>query len=86
MSWLRAWKRRRNRLKRRLKRSKLYQNMAVVVFFVVLAAFVFTGLLFAWYAKDLPRPDKIVRKEGFATRIYDREGELLYDVFGVPAY
>ena len=37
--------------------------------------------MFAWYAKDLPQPDKIVRREGFSTKIYDRDGELLYDVF-----
>ena len=32
-------------------------------------------------AKDLPRPDRVVRKEGFATKIYDRNGKLIYDVF-----
>ena len=36
---------------------------------------------FAWYSRDLPQPDKIVRHEGFATKINDRNGELLYDVF-----
>ncbi|MBT3250125.1 MAG: hypothetical protein HN846_04235 [Candidatus Pacebacteria bacterium] len=37
--------------------------------------------LYAWYAKDLPKPGEVVRKEGFSTRIYDREGELLYDLY-----
>ena len=37
--------------------------------------------LFAWYAKDLPDPDRVVRREGFATKIYDRNNKLLYDVF-----
>jgi 1A family penicillin-binding protein len=44
---------------------------------LTLTAFV----LFAVIAVDLPQPDKIVRREGFATKIYDRQGELLYDVF-----
>ncbi len=43
----------------------------------------FLGLvfLFAWYSRDLPSPSGVVRKEGFTTRIYDRNGELLYDVY-----
>ena len=53
-----------------------------MVFFLVLAGFLLTTVLFAWYAKDLPRPDKVVRREGFATRIYDRNEVLLYDVYG----
>ena len=38
--------------------------------------------VFAYYARDLPGLEKIVRREGFATKIYDRKGKLLYDVFG----
>ena len=37
--------------------------------------------LFAWYSKDLPNPTKVVRREGFASRIYDRNGALLYDLY-----
>jgi len=37
--------------------------------------------VFAYFAKDLPSPDRVVRREGFATKIYDRNGKLLYDVF-----
>ena len=29
----------------------------------------------------MPKPGEVVRKEGFSTRIYDREGELLYDLY-----
>lgn len=32
-------------------------------------------------AKDLPHPQTIVRKEGFATKIFDRNGKLIYEVF-----
>lgn len=39
------------------------------------------GLLFAWYAKDLPRPDKVRRTEGLSTVVLDRNGETLYDIF-----
>lgn len=37
--------------------------------------------IFAFFAKDLPSPDKVARREGFATKIYDRNGKLLYDVY-----
>ncbi len=63
-------------------RAKFWRGLALVVFFGIIGWFLVSTLLFAWYAKDLPRPDKIVRREGFATRIYDRNGELLYDIFG----
>ncbi len=45
---------------------------------------VFTVLLFgifAWFAKDLPSPTQIKRVEGLSTVIYDRNGEVLYDVY-----
>ncbi len=55
---------------------------AAVAGFVLVVAGLFTTVgLFAYVAKDLPSPDKIVRREGFATKIYDRNGQLLYDVF-----
>lgn len=38
-------------------------------------------VVFAWYSKDLPTPTRVVRREGFASRIYDRNGKLLYDVY-----
>jgi len=62
-------------------RADLIRLLAVVGFFGVLGVSVLGAILFAWYAKDLPRPDKVMRREGFSTKIYDREGELLYDVF-----
>ncbi len=37
--------------------------------------------IFVYFAKDLPSPDKVVRNEGFSTKIFDRNGKLLYDVF-----
>lgn len=47
----------------------------------VLFSILLTTILFAWYAKDLPRPDKIRRITGLSTIIYDRKGEVLYDIY-----
>lgn len=65
----------------RASRAKALFFVSKIVFFLVIAGILSGAALFAWYAKDLPRPDKIVREEGFSTRIYDRNGEVLYDVF-----
>jgi 1A family penicillin-binding protein len=91
MNWKRAWKKRLRKLKSagclklagasRADRTKILSRLAVFGFFGILGLLFLTGILFAWYAKDLPHPDKIVRQEGFSTKIYDRNEELLYDVF-----
>ncbi len=49
---------------------------------MVAFSFLFTVALFAWYSKDLPRPDKVARTSGFSTIIYDRNGKTLYDIYG----
>jgi membrane peptidoglycan carboxypeptidase len=36
---------------------------------------------FAWYSKDLPKPGEVIRREGFSTKLYDRKGVLLYDLY-----
>lgn len=62
-------------------RLKTLSSLATAAFFAVIAGVVFVGILFAWYAKDLPRPDKVSRVEGLSTVILDRNGETVYDIF-----
>lgn len=54
-------------------------------FGILLGLFVigFVGVLviFAYFSKDLPTPNTVVRRDGFSTQIYDRNGELLYDLY-----
>ncbi|MDO8474103.1 MAG: transglycosylase domain-containing protein [bacterium] len=55
-----------------------------VGFFLFLLGFIGISSLFLYYAKDLPRPERL-NEIAFAqpTRIYDRTGEvLLYELFG----
>lgn len=47
---------------------------------IVLGIIAFFGLFF-WYSKDLPEPGEVIRREGFSSKIVDRNGEVLYDVF-----
>lgn len=42
-----------------------------------------TIALFLFYAKDLPQPGKLTSRQlSLSTRIFDRKGELLYDIYG----
>lgn len=80
--WLEIFKlKKRGRPKKLPPKKKLLYFLPIIGFFSVILFLLFTLGAFAWVAKDLPSPDQIVRKEGFATRIYDRNDELLYDVF-----
>ncbi len=65
-------------------RSARIKTMSIVAFgsfFLLIFGLLCVAILFAWYAKDLPRPDKVQRKDGLSTIILDRNGEKLYDIF-----
>src|SRR3989344_3516337 len=69
------------RLRKNIYQSRLLVKLAGLALILVVAGTMGLVGLFAWYAKDLPDPDRVVRREGFATKIYDRNNKLLYDVF-----
>jgi len=60
---------------------KRFRVLAMLAMFGTLAAIVGFFGLFAWYSKDLPQPGQVVRREGFSTKILDRNGETLYDLY-----
>lgn len=62
-------------------RMKLWSMIAYGAFIGLIVIILCIGLLFAWYAKDLPRPDKVQRSTGLSTVIVDRNGQRLYDIF-----
>lgn len=65
----------------RFDRSVWVMRAAVAaVILLVVGIIVFLGLFF-YYARALPSPDNVVRRDGFSTKIYDRNGKLLYDVY-----
>lgn len=85
----RKWRKQLNRLRGRrgrkysdpVSRVQLYRRLALMSLLAMLVGTVLIAGMFVWYARDLPNPDTIVRREGFSTKILDRNGELLYDVF-----
>ncbi len=56
-------------------------RLAKLAFFGVIALFIFLFFILPVLAFNLPSPDKIVRQEGFSTKILDRNGKTLYDVY-----
>jgi 1A family penicillin-binding protein len=70
-----------HRSSRNRDKGKLMVRIAMGAFALLVAGIVALVIMFAYFAKDLPSPDKVVRHEGFSTKIYDRTGKLLYDVF-----
>ena len=65
----------------KLKRSKKIAKIAKLAFIGVILFFLALFVIFPLFAFNLPSPDRIVRKEGFSTKILDRNGEVLYDIF-----
>lgn len=94
MGWLHSLQHKRRRF-RSISRelSRLPRNLdlpmrlrllrfAALSFFVgsIVGVVIFSGL-FIWVAKDLPNPQSVARQEGGSTKILDRNGNLLYDVY-----
>lgn len=74
---------RQRRRRFRLPKDKLamWSTIAMGAFALIAGGVIFVALLFVWYAKDLPRPDKVVRTTGLSTVVLDRNGISLYDIF-----
>ena len=73
-------------LKRKIKsidfRSKRFWFKFFVVFLsLIVVGFVSLIILFAYFSKDLPSPTKVVRHEGYTSQIYDRNNNIIYDLY-----
>ncbi len=54
-----------------------------LAFFSLIGLTLLTLFSFIIFAKDLPSPDRLsTRDASLSTKIFDREGKLLYDIFG----
>ena len=62
-------------------RSKKLVKLAKLAFLGVIGIFLASFVIFPLFAFNLPSPDKVVRREGFSTKILDRNGKVLYDIF-----
>jgi len=86
MNWWQTFRQRLTRLKRkrlgRYRRKKLTPKK-VLLFLGIGGVIVLVTLVLVviWLARDLPQPGQVVRREGFATRIFDRNGQVIYDIY-----
>lgn len=67
--------------KEKLKDKKFWLKFFKVTLILIAVGFVCLLILFAWYSKDLPSPTKIVRRDGYSSKVYDRNGKSLYDIY-----
>ncbi|MEA2020744.1 MAG: PBP1A family penicillin-binding protein [Patescibacteria group bacterium] len=76
----------RNKRKRRLSTRRWLPTISIIalaLFVVITAGSVMSLAVFAFYSSKLPSPDKLTtRARSLSTKIYDRNGDLLYDVHG----
>src|SRR3990170_6156636 len=93
MKILQQWMRRRARefqtqngrltISERRSRIRLYNQLIVVAIVGVVGLVLTTVVVFAYFAKDLPSPNKLsTRDVALSTQILDRNGNLLYSVYG----
>jgi 1A family penicillin-binding protein len=66
---------------KKLKRSRFIMKLAKLGFIGVVVSFLGLFFVLPLLAFNLPSPDKIIRREGFSTKILDRNGVVLYDIY-----
>src|SRR3989338_961501 len=89
MAWKSAWRDRRNYSyhsthtpsNHRRKSNRLLYRLGLFSFIGVIGLLLLTFIAFPLLAFNLPSPDKLVRRDGFSTKIYDRNKTLLYDIY-----
>jgi len=48
---------------------------------VIVFGYIGAFALFAWYSRDLPQPGKLSESRGNSTIFYDRNGEIIYELY-----
>lgn len=56
-------------------------RLAILGFAGLVSGLFMVIVAFVVFSRDLPNPDEVVRREGYATKILDRNGKSLYDVY-----
>ena len=73
------------RRSRRLRYSSnifFYSKIAKLAFFGLVGFFIFALVMFFWFSRDLPTPGKLTASNfPQSTKIFDRNGILLYDIY-----
>lgn len=70
-----------NQRERRIRLLQIASILLIVAVVGFLMATAGVAALFAWYSRELPRPDRVQRVEGLSTIVYDRHGTPLYNIY-----
>ncbi len=73
------------RLQKKGKKSKLFwfNVAATICLTVIIFGSLVMGGVFIAFSKELPSPNRLIDRDvALSTKIYDRNGELLYDIYG----
>lgn len=62
-------------------RTRLLTYISGGIFVGIIGLFLLTTIVFAIFSINLPDPNKVIRREGFSTVIFDRNGKTLYDLY-----
>ena len=68
-------------LKNKLKSKKFWLNFFRVMLVMMVLGVLLVLFLFVWYSKDLPSPTRVVRRDGYSSKVYDRNNKVLYDIY-----
>lgn len=72
---------RRLRFRQHYLKQKILAKLLIFSTIALFGVFIFSFLVFAWYAKDLPSPSKLSQVTGNSTIFLDRSGKVLYDMY-----
>lgn len=65
----------------KIRNSRKLVKWAKLLFLGVVGVVILSFFVLPLFAIGLPSPDKVVRREGFSTKILDRNGVSLYDIY-----
>lgn len=65
----------------RFDRAVVLKYLGIFSLVGVVGGILLLTILFAWTARSLPNPNEVVRRDGFSTKIVDRDGSTLYDLY-----
>lgn len=66
---------------KKLRMIKIIRFLALFALVGLVTSFILFFIAFAWVSRNLPKPGEVVRVEGFNTKILDRNGEIIHDLY-----